>query len=328
MNTLDTLRNRDNLYKAIRGFFSQRNYLEVHTPTIVPQPGVEAEMEYFSTNLRGYRGETRELWLRSSPEVHMKTLLCQGVSDIYQLAPCFRNHGEYTPWHHPEFMMLEWYRKGISLTQMQEETHDLISDVYQHIGKKDLPPLIKITVGEAFKQYCNIDLIDKDPDLSKKAKALRLGSLTGHEDFETAFYKLQLEIIEPNIKSLKYVCLSHYPASLAILANIKDNLAQRFEFYLEGIELCNAYDELTDPHENQKRIKAALKRRIDTKKTTHGMDQEFLEAIKNGLPHCCGNALGVDRLLALALGLKSVEPLLPFRQQLAFPEYSDLASQD
>ena len=316
MNTTTLLSKRGLLNQTVREFFHRSDYLEVQTPIIVPQPGVEAHMDYFETSLQGYRGESKPYWLRSSPEVHMKTLLSQGLERIFQLSPCFRNGGEFTPWHHPEFTMLEWYKVDSTLEDLMEETHTLIHQSFDALGNSSLPKLTKLSVAEAFQEFTGLELIDKDPDLGAKAHSKNLGSLNGEEDFETAFYKLQLELIEPNLKSLGYCCLYNYPASLAILSKLKDGWAQRFEFYLEGIELCNAYHELTDAEENKDRIQQTMKERTQLGKPPHDLDKQFQAALDKGLPACSGNALGIDRLLALALGLDGIPQLLPFRDQL------------
>ena len=154
--------------------------------------------------------------------------------------------------------------------------------------------------------------MDLDPDLAKKARAKGNISCREDDDFETAFFKLMLDYVEPALSKKSAAILYDYPASQAALAKVENGRAKRFELYIDGIELSNAFLELTSYEENKKRIRDSQEQRRQLAKQEIYTDQEFLEAIKKGVPDCSGNALGFDRLLALAMGLKSIKEIVPF----------------
>jgi lysyl-tRNA synthetase class 2 len=305
---------RASLYRHLRDFFTQRHYLEIETPMAVVCPGTEVHLEYFSTQWRDYKGVPHPLWLRSSPELHMKQALSLGFPKIFQIARCFRNAGELSPWHNPEFTMLEWYRTGDDFKGFIQETLDLIREVGRgfHGDFPDLKPSGKeptytwLTLEEAFWQFAGIKLLDGDPDLAQIAHKKGFVSLRGDEDFETAFFKILLSEIEPKLKDLKRVVLYDYPPSQAALARVEGGSAKRFEIYWDGVELCNGFWELTDPILNRERVKDANRQRQALGKEVPPEDEAFYRCLDRGLPPSCGNALGVDRLLALLAGMDSL----------------------
>jgi lysyl-tRNA synthetase class 2 len=157
-----------------------------------------------------------------------------------------------------------------------------------------------------------IELLDQDPDLAKKARAMGNHSCREDDDFETAFFKLMLDYVEPALSKKAACILYDYPASQAALAKVEDNRAKRFEFYIDGIELSNAFFELTSYEENKSRIDESQSKRREIHKKEVFVDKEFLNAMKSGIPDCSGNALGFDRLLALSLGLTDIKAVVPF----------------
>jgi lysyl-tRNA synthetase class 2 len=326
MASLDkyALLTRHHLLAAIRQFFEERGYLSVDTPIAVATPGTEVHLEYFPTEWRDYSGQKYELFLRSSPELHMKRLICNGIDKVYQLAKCFRNSGELTSWHHPEFTMLEWYEAGISYFDFMRETEDLLRYTLDYLKEKSalsfqLPERIeRISVYEAFSEFAKITLIDNDPDLAQKALHLGYQSVQPSDDFETAFFKIQLDIVEPALKKRSAVFLFDYPPSQAALARVHEGRAKRFELYLHGVELCNAFWELLDPQENLRRFRDAQQRRDELGKTRILEDHSFFSDLSRGMPDCCGNALGVDRWLALVLGDSKIDRAIPFRSDYPF----------
>ena len=312
------LEKRANLYHHIRNFFQTRRYLEVESPIVVPCPGAEVHLEYFATQWKDYHHRKHPAWLRSSPELHLKKLL--GVADVdrvFELATCFRNGGELSPWHHPEFMLLEWYQKGLPFRGMVEETLDLLAYTAEKMESpwaQSKKAFTWLTVAEAFSQLAGLELVDQDPDLAAKAKAQGVYSIQPGDDFETAFFKVLLERIEPQFAAMERVVLYDYPPSQAALAQVEGGAAKRFEIYVSGVELCNGFFELTDAAENRKRFREINSQREALGKETLGEDPAFFTALEAGLPACCGNALGVDRWLALRLGETSLDAVLPFHR--------------
>lgn len=301
---MQVYQNRQHLRQMVRRFFDDRGFLEVATPVLVPQPGVEVHTTYFETRWRSVAGVEQPLFLRSSPELAMKGLLSQGCRKIYQLGPCFRSGGEFTAWHHPEFEMLEWYEAAIDLPGLINQTCDLVKEVAaSSLAKITLPQApVVLTVAEAFATFAGIELVDGDPELGAKGQARGWHSPRVTDDFETAYFKIMLEVIEPECTRLGWVCLRDYPASQAILARVVGGVAQRFEMYLNGIELCNGFDELTDATEARQRLAAVNRERLAGGQPPLVADEGFYQAMANGMPACSGNALGLDRLAAIMAG--------------------------
>lgn len=322
MNDIQTWTIRAALKDSIRGFFGERSYLEIDTPIMVNAPGMEVHLDYFSTNWRDLHSADHPKFLQSSPELHMKRALCHGATRVFQFAKCFRNGGEYSEWHNPEFTMLEWYETNLSYQGCMEQTEELLHESFQYITTKfdcasplKLPKrFTRLTLAEAFKQYAHIDLVDQDPDLGAKAKAAGCLSIQPLDDFETAFFKVLIEKVEPRMAELNAVILCDYPASMAVLARVEHGVAQRFEIYVGRVELCNAFAELADPKENKVRWDQANEQRVQIGKAAITPDGDFLRDLHLGLPNCSGNALGFDRWLALILGHKDLNRVIPFRK--------------
>ena len=315
----DILQARHHLASAIHDFFRSRGYISLDTPILVRAPGTEVHLDYFSTAWRNFGGETHPLYLRSSPELHLKRALCQGMDRIYQLAKCFRNGGELTPWHHPEFTMLEWYQAGISYEDFMSMTEDLVKFALEQMSHHTQCPLSlpktieRISVFEAFERFAGIPLIDLDVDLAAKAIARGNLSVRAEDDFETVYFKLLIDVIEPALASRTAVFFYDFPPSQAALSRVVNGAAKRFELYVHGVELCNAFWELLGSAENRARFDESSQKRAMLGKETFACDEDFIADLAVGLPDCCGNALGFDRLLALILGEQDISRVIPFR---------------
>jgi len=334
LSTLDVWTARDHLQRFIREFFHRRRYIEVDTPMGVLCPGTEVHLNYFSTKWTDHRGIDRPLFLRSSPELHLKQAIAAGVPRAFHLARCFRNKGEMSAWHHPEFTMLEWYETKITYEGMIKQTESLIHEAAKTIKalarkkKWDLSPtplprvFTRISVADAFHEFAKLDLVDQDPDLARKARAMGYHSVRTDDDFETAYFKILLDKIEPSLARIGGAVLMDYPPSQSALAVIKGGVARRFEFYVaspiqpqtEVVEICNGFEELLGEEENRRRIKAANLLRAAAGNAPVPEDPDYFAALGRGLAACCGNALGFDRLLALALGESNLDRVIPFRK--------------
>ncbi len=323
-NLTSLFRARSKLKRAIREFFDARQFLEVDTPILVSCPGTELYLGYFQTHWVDHYRKTHPLWLRSSPELALKRALVAGIPALYQIAPCFRNEGELGPWHHPEFTMLEFYQVGVTWEAFLKLTEDLIRFCIQQMATEFPSALLAtatlhhISVRQAFKDFVGVDLIDNDASLAAKAKAFGVQSINGGEDFATAFFKILLDRIEPALTRMGWVVLYDYPPSQAALARVEGGVAKRFEFYIQGVELSNGFNELCDPMENRRRVKEVHTARALMAKDIPLEDEAFYAALDQGLPDCFGNALGVDRLLALILGSQNLESVIPFRKDRPF----------
>jgi lysyl-tRNA synthetase class 2 len=311
------LRRRALLTTATRAFFAARGYTEVETPCAVACPGEETHLRAFATESIAPDGARRPLWLHTSPELAMKRLLVAGAGPVFQLARVWRNE-EGSATHAPEFTMLEWYRPGASLDSLIGETERFLRAV--------LPPEItyngitntlarfeRITVAEAFQRFAGVDVLAGEGDAAALARgageALRAG-----ETWEDLFFRLLLARIEPAL-SLHAPCfLTHWPASQAALARrdpADPRVAERFELFICGLELANAFVELTDPAEQRARFMADRARRH----ALYGgpdwpLDEDFLAALTHGMPQAAGIALGFDRLAMLASGAREIGDVL------------------
>jgi len=323
MNLREVLEARLELKKAIRLFFENLKYLEVDTPQAVIMPGTEVYLDYFETSWVDHKRNKHPLWLRSSPEIHMKKILANDCDRIFQIARCYRNTGELSDWHHPEFDLLEWYQKNITFENFIEQTSSLLRTTLEIMRTRlpgkvpfHLPPIIeKMTVKEAFYEIAHIDLVDGDIELAQKAREKGVISVGKQDDFETAYFKTLLEKIEPRFAEMGTVALYDYPPSQAALAKIENGVAKRFEFYVNGVELCNAFLEELDPSVNEKRIIETNKKRRILGRKIPLIDREFLKALSSKSYSTCGNALGFDRWLAIILGQENLDYVIPFKKE-------------
>jgi lysyl-tRNA synthetase class 2 len=312
---LPMLRRRALVTAATRAFFQARGYTEVETPYAVPVPGEEVHVRTFATQFETVRGDRVPLWLHTSPEFAMKKLLAGGAGPIFQLARVWRNQ-EGSATHAPEFTMLEWYRPGASMAGLMDETEALLRAL--------LPPVVtcrgittslerfeRTTVAEAFARWAGADVLATAGDAAALAAAAG-GILRDGEDWEDLFFRLLLERIEPNLGRAHPTFLTHWPAAQAALARrdpCDSRVALRFEIYVAGLELANAFEELTDPVEQRARFVADRARRHAFAGQDWELDEDFLAALPY-MPPCAGIALGFDRLAMLAAGADSIEQVL------------------
>ncbi|MBF0167249.1 MAG: EF-P lysine aminoacylase GenX [Alphaproteobacteria bacterium] len=320
---------RGRITKAVRAWFDQQGFLEVETPCLQASPGMEPHLKAFQTTLSEPFGETSSrMYLHTSPEFAMKKLLAAGLPCIYQLAHCFRNE-ERSPTHHPEFTMLEWYRSGMGLDALMEDCEGLVKAALLASGHKTLSwqgkhcdpfaPWQRLTVSDAFFDFAGIDLLgtitDPDePDPRPLAEAAgRIGLSTQATDsWEDVFFRLFLDRIEPHLGSNAPVFLTGYPLCMAALSRqdaVDSRLAMRFELYAAGLELANAFAELTDSKEQRRRFERDQKLKEQLYGERYPIDEDFLAALSH-MPECSGIALGFDRLVMLATQATSIDQVL------------------
>jgi elongation factor P--(R)-beta-lysine ligase len=322
---LPFLERRAALVAATRAFFAARGYREVETPCLVPVPGMEVHLRAFRSEYVPHlgAGERRTLWLRTSPELALKRLLVAGAGPVFELARVWRN-GESGPRHAPEFTMLEWYRPGLGLDGLMDETETYVRAVcpprVAHEGvETDLsPPFERITMAEGFARWCGgLDILATEGDADRlRAEATRIGAPPREgEGWEDLFFRLLLERVEPELgRRGRATFLTHWPAPQAALARrdpADPRAALRFELFVSGLELANAFDELTDPVEQRARFghDVAERRRL-TGAEGWEVDEDFLAALEHGMPAGSGIALGFDRLAMLASGARRIEDVL------------------
>ena len=313
---LPFLRRRAELTRAVRGFFADRGYLEVETPYAVPAPGEEVHLRAFATAREHHDGRIEPLWLHTSPEFAMKMLLVGGAGPIFQLARVWRNC-EGSDRHAPEFTMLEWYRPGADMAELMAETEALLRAVLPPVVtcrgvRTDLTRFEHLTMAEAFARFAGADLLGTLGDAAALARSAGV-RLRQDEDWEDLFFRLLLDRVEPRIGHDHPTFLTHWPAEQAALARrdpADPRVALRFELFVAGMELANAFEELTDAEEQRARFLADRARRHALYGPDWPMDESFLAALAHGMPPASGIALGFDRLAMLASGADRIGQVL------------------
>jgi lysyl-tRNA synthetase class 2 len=305
----NAIRARANVLKQIRDFFDQRGFVEVTTPCLVSAPDPAVHLDNFETELKLEGGRAHRLYLSTSPEHHMKRLVASGMERIYQLGPFFRN-GELTDLHNPEFCGLEWYQTGATVEQCMQLTEQLVAHV--HPGLE--PPFSRMTVGEALSELAGVGVSADFSDLRRGVE--RAGIAADPSDgFDDLVNRVLIERVEPALRDLGPVFLFDYPAPMAALARLRPDrpwVAERFELFVDGLELCNGYGELVDAGEQRERFVSQLEERRRLGKAVPPLDEKFLWALSAGMPSCSGCALGVDRLLMLVCRKKRLQEVLAF----------------
>lgn len=302
--SIDLLKKRAERLTQIRDFFRQRAYLEVETPSM----GRYAVSDVYLSNIEAhFRGTA--YYLQTSPEYHMKRLLAAGSGPIFQIAKVFRDD-ELGRWHNPEFSMLEWYQLGIDHHALMQEVDDLLQMVL------NCPAMIKKTYQEVFLETCQLDPFSAGiGDLKAGLSTYHLDNVLPEDenDPDQYLFLLMSHVVEPALaKEEAPVAVYDFPVSQAALAQIKENKAERFEVYYQGLELANGFHELSDASLQQARFEQDNAHRRKLGLPERALDQHFLQALEQGLPACSGVALGVDRLLALAFSSSDISSVMAF----------------
>ena len=323
------LQGRAKLYAMIRTFFSDRGVLEVETPILSAAGNTDPNIESFHAPFYGHvDAGSRERWLRTSPEYPLKRLLADGVGDCYELGRVFRN-GEAGERHNPEFTMLEWYRAGESYEMLMADCSALLALAAETVGAKkltyrgaEIDPFLqpeRISVAAAFERYAGIDLfasigLDGSTDRERLASDMRQAGIRFADDdlWQDLFSRVLVEKIEPNLGFGRATILDEYPVSEAALArpSARDHrVAERFELYACGVELANAFGELTNAEEQRRRFEIEMAEKQRVYGETYPLDEDFLQALAL-MPDASGIALGFDRLVMLATGASRIEQVL------------------
>lgn len=320
------LRTRNKMATAARSFFAAQRFVEVDPAALQTSPGNEAHIAAFATTLVSPDGASHPLYLHASPEFAMKKLLAAGEERIFSLGHAFRN-GERSRLHHPEFTLLEWYRANAPYQRLIEDCAGLLAALARAAGADLLTfggavadpfeELELLTVADAFDRYAGIDLLATIGDGTQDREALagrarKIGVRVVEDDsWSDLFSKILSAKIEPHLGHGRATVLMDYPACEAALANVQADprLAERFELYACGVELANAFGELTDPVEQRRRFGLEMAERARIYGDAYPIDEDFLAAL-SAMPAASGIALGFDRLVMLATGATRIEQVI------------------
>ncbi len=292
--TPETLQFRSRVLQALRRFFIDREFVEVETPVRVPAPALESHID----------AEPSGGWfLRTSPELHMKRLLCRGIPRLFQMGPCFRR-GERGDLHRPEYTMLEWYRAHADYHAILTDTIDLMRFLVGNLGVG--PQLVvgehpvdleadwhRVSVRDAFREYAGWDPF---------------------EEFDADRFDLDMaNRVEPALPTDRPVILMDYPSPCAALARLGANgAAERWELYMGGVELANAFSELIDPDEQLQRFEQCRIERQEAGREIYPLDMSFIDALRSGMPPSGGIAMGLDRLVMVLGNYPTINDVIPF----------------
>jgi len=283
------LRARASVLRAVRAWFAEHAYLEVPTPVLVPSPAMEENLHAVAAD-GGF--------LRTSPEFALKKVLAAGLSRVYEIGPCLRER-ERGPLHGREFQMVEWYRAGAELDDLMDEVEALVQVSFTALGRDAPPTWRRVSVATLFDELVGIDL--------SRATLDQLAA--GESSWDHAFFRRWVEDIEPRLSGGVFV--TDWPASQAALARVRSDqpwpTACRFEAYVDGVELANAFLELTDADEQLRRFQEANQARERGGEPPHPVDHALVDAVGR-MPRTAGIALGLDRLVAVAAGWSSIHP--------------------
>jgi lysyl-tRNA synthetase class 2 len=318
---------RGRMQAALRRWFEAERFMEVETSALQVSPGNETHLHAFATELVAPDGARRPLYLHTSPEFACKKLLAAGEQRIFTFAPVFRNR-ERGALHHPAFTMLEWYRAGERYEHLMDDCGALLRIAGDALGigtlrfgdrvADPLAPPERLTVAEAFSRYAGIDLLGTLGGSASDCGALAASAdaagirVAADDTWGDIFSRVLVEKIEPNLGNGRATLLIEYPAHLAALARPKASdprVAERFELYACGVELANAFGELTDPNLQRRRLEAEMAEKQRIYGERYPVDEDFLAALAH-MPPASGAALGFDRLVMLATGAARIEQVI------------------
>lgn len=313
--TWEYAQKRAQILQKIRQFFNERNVIEVETPALSQGTVTDVHLDAITCRYDFLSDSSPEqstnLYLQTSPEFHMKRLLASGYGCIFQIAKAFR-HEEAGRFHNPEFTLLEWYRLGFDHFALMDEVAELLKMIL------DCKAPTKTTYQQLF-----IDLLRVDPLIATRGQLISLIKehdklsewLTVEQDNDILLQFIFSEIIEPQIGKTSPCFVYNFPRSQASLAKMSredTRVAERFECYFQGVELVNGFNELTDSCIQLKRFQEDNIKREKLYHSIKPIDKHFIEALSQGLPQCSGVALGIDRLVMLALKAKHIEQVISF----------------
>ncbi len=282
----------DNFISEVRNFFKGKGYTEVFTPILRKFPNLDPNIDPIRVEIN-IKGKKENYWLHTSPEYAMKKLLAEYKKDIFQITKVFRD-GEIGSLHNIEFTMLEWYKVGANYNDLIEELKDLL----RLFGLNEFE---EISVDKAFEEYADI-ILSEDEEIFKNNLITAGYEFNDEDDWETIFFKIFVEDVERNLGRNKPTFIKDFPSKLCALAKIENGYAERFELYINGIEIANGWTEETDAEEIRRRLsKEAEKKKLP-------LDEEFINA-HTDMPQCAGCSVGLERLFMVIEKIENIKDI-------------------
>ncbi|MCB0365442.1 MAG: EF-P lysine aminoacylase GenX [Bdellovibrionaceae bacterium] len=298
----------------VREYFTQSGCREVWTPSLVVCPGMEPTLDPLEVQVVTGSAGGKTLYLPTSPELHLKKLLAMGTGDLFEIKVCYRD-GEVSDHHQPEFWMLEWYRAFADLKHIGKDIEGLLQYLYAAGTFEGVCPKIsQCRMSDLFRRFLDFDLTPETSrrDLTDQCYKWQL-PIEGYEPWDDLFHLLFLAKIEPLLAELGPLIVTHFPPSQAALARLtSDGWADRFEFYWQGLEIANAFNELNDPEEQARRCERDNRERTERGRKSLPVDEKFLAALKTGMPPSGGIALGLERLFMAGTGIEDIRRVRAF----------------
>ncbi|MCX8008536.1 MAG: EF-P lysine aminoacylase EpmA [Patescibacteria group bacterium] len=315
---------RERIIKNVRSFFDNQNFHEVETPILVEHPPAESYIEIFETALLDRNRNPYQAYLSTSPEVALKKLLVAGIGNCYAITKSFRNMETNSYLHNPEFTILEWYRVGANYKEIMNDCEELFFHLadfqktiqYQGMDIDISPPWERLTIKEAFRRWANVDFdLFLEEENAREIATKKGYRVNEGNTWEELYNQIFLNEIEPHLGKKKPVILYEFPGAMGALARKKPDdprYAERFEFYIAGLELGDCYSELTDPVEQEERFKNEIEEIQRRGRTVYEYDHDFIDALHEGLPECSGIAVGLDRVIMIFANVSTIQDTLFF----------------
>jgi lysyl-tRNA synthetase class 2 len=318
---------REQVIKAVRSFFEEKKFHEVETPILIGNPPAESYLDVFQTTLLDRARVGTPAYLSTSPEVSLKKLLVAGIGNCYSLTKSFRNTEMGSNTHNPEFTILEWYRTGAPYTKIMDDCEALILHIHSKLNQTTIldyqgksfdltKKWQRISVRDAFRTWAQVDLLkfftmeNARETCKKKGYAVHTSNT-----WEELYNQIYLNEIEPHLGVETPTIIYEFPGSMAALARKKPGdprFAERFEFYIAGLELGDCYGELTNWKEQEARFVDELKELKRLGRTTYEYDHDFIASLKEGMPEASGIAVGIDRLVMLFANVTNIADTMFF----------------
>jgi len=325
---------RETVLSSIREYFHIRKFHEVETPIVIAHPPAESYLEVFETTLLDRNRKPTRAYLSTSPETSLKKLMVAGLGDCFAITKSFRNMETQSSMHNPEFTILEWYRIGADYRDIMQDCEELLLFIHRKVELAKgntvqenilrykgaavslAAPWERLRVADAFKKWADVDFDEfLDDDRARDIAAKKGYQVESGSTWEQLYNQIFLNEVEPKLGRGRPTILYDFPGVMGALARKKPGdprYAERFEFYIEGLELGDCYSELTDWKEQDARFRHEMEEIRKSGRTVFLYDYDFIRALKEGLPACSGIAVGVDRLVMLFAGVDRVAETLFF----------------